>query len=64
MKKLLNIDEAAELLKLKKATLYDWTHRKKIPFVKLGGRVTFIEDQLLDFVMSKNIIPKELKEVS
>ena len=41
MEKLLNIDELAEALGVARATVYDWTHDRKIPFIKVGRRVMF-----------------------
>ena len=39
--RLLSIQEAAEYLGLKVATLYAWVSQKKIPFVKCGRLVKF-----------------------
>jgi len=58
MKKLLNIEELASLLNIKKSTVYAWVHYKKIPFVKLGGRVNFIEDQIIEFIKENNFVPE------
>ena len=37
--KLLDINETAEFLKIKKSTIYAWVHRKEIPFIKMGGKL-------------------------
>lgn len=58
MKKLLSVSDTANLLNVKVSTLYAWVHRKKIPFVKTGGKLGFIEDQINDFIMSNNYIPE------
>jgi len=45
MQTLLSIQEVADMLQLKVSTIYDWVHRKKIKYVKMGGRVRFrLED--------------------
>lgn len=56
MNKVLNVEQAAEKLNLKKSTLYAWVHKKKISFVKIGGKLGFIEKQLDNFIESNNFI--------
>ena len=45
-KELLTIDEAAEFTRLAKQTLYDYTHRRKVPFLKAGKRLLFRKTEL------------------
>lgn len=37
-RRLLNIREASELLSLSRATLYEFTAQRRIPFIRVGGR--------------------------
>lgn len=37
MAKLIDIDELADYLKLKKQTIYNWLNQKKISGMKVGG---------------------------
>ncbi|MCU0665750.1 MAG: helix-turn-helix domain-containing protein [Candidatus Omnitrophica bacterium] len=37
MPRLIDIDELAEYLKLKKQTIYNWLHERKISGIKVGG---------------------------
>ncbi len=37
--RLLSVDQAAELLNVKRQTLYNWVHQKRIPHVKLSRSV-------------------------
>jgi len=37
MPRLIDIDELADYLKLKKQTIYNWLHEGKISGIKLGG---------------------------
>lgn len=37
----LTLNELCELLKIPKPTIYDYTHQKKIPFVKIGKLLRF-----------------------
>ena len=45
-KELLTIDEAADFTRLAKQTLYDYVHRRKVPFLKAGKRVLFRKSEL------------------
>ena len=46
MQKLLNVQQAADLLDLKVKTIYTYVCKKKIPYVKLGARVLFQPEKL------------------
>lgn len=37
MARLIDIDELADYLKLKKQTIYNWLHQRKITGIKVGG---------------------------
>ncbi|MCM8786886.1 MAG: helix-turn-helix domain-containing protein [Candidatus Omnitrophica bacterium] len=52
--KLMNVDELAEYLGLKKQTIYNWLSKKKISGIKIGKVWRF----------DKNYINKWLKECS
>ena len=49
--RLLTIDDVAGLLKISKSTLYRWVNKREIPFVKLGGKLRFNEDEIKTFVL-------------
>jgi len=55
MKKYLNITETAEYLGKKKATIYQMTHMRKIPHIKVGGNLLFDIDDLNTWLASKKI---------
>lgn len=42
-KELLSVDELARLLQVSPKTVYGWTYRKLIPFVKAGPRLIRFE---------------------
>ena len=51
--RLLDVNEAAAMLGLKRATLYDWAYERRIPVVKLFGsalrfRLSTIEKLIAD----------------
>lgn len=49
---LLTVTQVAEKLGVSIKTIYDWTHKRRIPYTKLGRRVYFsrtaIEDKLTE----------------
>lgn len=47
---LMNIDEAAQCLRLQPSTLRRWVYERRISYVKLGRRVLFRKDVLDDLI--------------
>lgn len=47
-----DIDEAAKLLNLKKATMYQLTHSKRIPFVNTGKKLYFRRSDIRNYIES------------
>jgi excisionase family DNA binding protein len=43
---LLTVDETADLLRVKRSTLYTWVHRRQVPFQKVGSLLRFRKDDL------------------
>jgi len=54
MNKLLTPQEVADLLSVRKSTIYQWTHQGFIPHVKLGKIVRFKEDKVMEWVEKKS----------
>lgn len=52
--RLLTIDDVAGLLKISKSTLYRWVNKREIPFVKLGGKLRFNEDEIKTFILQNS----------
>lgn len=46
----LTVEEAAKFLNLPKATLYQFTSARKIPFKKLGKRIVFSKNDILKWI--------------
>ncbi len=42
----MNIEQASQYLGFSKSTLYSWAHQKRIPYVKIGGRLRFDKRKL------------------
>lgn len=57
MSEILTIPEAAELTRLKPSTLYSYVEARKIPFLKVGSRVLFEREALLEYLASHRVSP-------
>ena len=53
MSRLIDIDELAEYLKLKKQTLYNWLNQGKISGIKVGGVWRFDRRDIDNWLRSK-----------
>jgi excisionase family DNA binding protein len=53
---LLTLAEASSLLRLKVSTLRSWLLKKRIPYVKLGGRV-FLRRSDCDALIAASLVP-------
>ncbi len=60
-KRLLNINETAEMLGVKPGTLYAWVCQRKIPFVKCG-RLTKFDIQEINIWIIKNTVKESNAE--
>src|SRR5437016_426741 len=49
----LSLEEAAEFLRLKPSTLYSWVSNDKIPYSKVGSRILFEREALIEFVKTR-----------
>jgi excisionase family DNA binding protein len=45
----LTVQECADLLRCKKRTIYDMVEQKRIPYRKVGGRLLFDLDEIIDW---------------
>jgi len=58
VEKLLTIEELSEILGVKKATLYSWTSKKRIPYIKLSeGILRFRESEIQEWILKKSVLP-------
>jgi excisionase family DNA binding protein len=55
MQTLMTVDELAEQLGVKKSTIYQWTHLRFVPHVKLGSCVRFREEEILKWLEEKSV---------
>ena len=53
----MNPQEAADYLKVKKSTIYNWTHRNFVPHHKIGKRLVFGQNELDAWIMKHKYGP-------
>jgi len=58
MPRLIDIDELAEYLKLKKQTIYNWLHEGKISGIKVGGVWRFDRRDVNAWLQSRRRLSK------
>ena len=61
MEKLLTSRQMADILGIKLYTLYKWTSKKMIPFLKIGYNVRFDEDVVKKWIRDKRVKCKTRK---
>lgn len=52
---LLTIEELSKQLIISKSTLYRWVHHKTIPFVKIGGKLRFLESDIENYIKQNSV---------
>jgi excisionase family DNA binding protein len=50
--KFLTVEELANMLHVKKRTVYEWVSRGIIPYRKAGNRTLFLLDEILEWTVS------------
>ena len=66
MQRLLTPEEICELLGIEKSTLYAWTSRHLIPFLKINGILRFRENEITEWLKTKergDIINRMVEEI-
>ena len=61
MARLMDIDELAHYLRLRKQTIYNWLHQKKISGIKIGGVWRFNKKDVDNWLKSKYYKSQEVK---
>jgi len=61
MQRLIDIDELANYLKLKRQTIYNWLHQGKISGIKVGGVWRFDRREVDNWLKSRRRSIKEIK---
>ncbi len=58
MPRLIDVDELANYLKLRKQTIYNWLHERKISGMKVGGVWRFDRREIDKWLRSRRTISK------
>ncbi len=58
MPSLLDIDDLASYLKLRKQTIYNWLHQRKITGIKVGGVWRFDRREIESWLKSRRRLSK------
>jgi len=58
MSRLIDIEELADYLKIKKQTIYNWLSDRKISGIKVGGVWRFDRREVAEWLNSKKRAPK------
>lgn len=59
---LLTADEAAELIRLPRSSLYELTRNRRIPFVRIGRRVFFVRAAVVKWITDEMSVPRRRRE--
>jgi excisionase family DNA binding protein len=59
---LLTADEAAELIRLPRSSLYELTRNRRIPFVRIGRRVFFVRAAVVQWIIDEMSVPPRRRE--
>ena len=67
MEKLLTPERICEILGIQMSTLYFWTSRNRIPYVKVNGLLRFRESEITKWLQTKergnNIIERKVESI-
>ena len=56
---LMTAQEAAELLRIPRSTVYELARSRRIPFIKVGRRTLFARQTLLEWIAEQTVEPRE-----
>ena len=55
MLEILTVQEASKLVRLKPSTIYFYVEARRIPFLKVGSRVLFERDSLINWLSGHRV---------
>jgi excisionase family DNA binding protein len=56
--RLMTATEAAQLLRVPRSTVYELARNRRIPFLKVGRRILFARQSLLDWIAAQTVQPR------
>ena len=60
-RRLLDTKECAEYLNISRCSLYRLVEARRLPFLKLGGKLLFPLRKIESFLESQSFVPKEIE---
>jgi excisionase family DNA binding protein len=60
-KELLTVQETASFLRLKVSTIRAWVCQRRIPYVKLGGRLVRIRRSDAEALITSSVVPAQIR---
>lgn len=61
--RLLTVKQLSGRINFKAKTIYDWVHRKRIPYLKIEGSLRFDYDEVLRWLKNKRHKPKKILDI-
>ena len=55
---LLTADDAAELLRVRRSTVYELARTRRLPHVRVGRRILFVRSDLAAWVVANRVSPR------
>ncbi len=55
---LITAQEAGKLLRIPRSTVYELARNRRIPFVKVGRRILFVRQSLLEWIAAQTVHPR------
>jgi len=55
---LLTADDAAELLRVRRSTVYELARTRRLPHVRVGRRILFVRSDLAGWVVANRVQPR------
>ena len=55
---LLTADDAAELLRIRRCTVYELARNRRVPHVRVGRRILFVREDLAAWVVANRVSPR------
>jgi excisionase family DNA binding protein len=55
---LLTADDAAQLLRVRRSTVYELARNRRLPYVKVGRRVLFVRTDLAAWIVTNRVEPR------
>jgi len=59
-KRLMKIEELSDFLKVPVSTIYKWTHQNYIPHYKIGNKLRFDFEEIIDWLETKHYNEKAI----